>query len=127
MGNSGHAVHAEQYCPQLTSVLPCRHESDTTDLYCIFDPHTAHRLAEWEWDWKENHQMGQADLKVGSLQCQWYLRKSPKFGEGGTDLIVSCRLKRCAGPHHPRLDSASAPSWHAMPPCTSFAGAITGH
>ena len=30
-------MHSEQDCPQLTSVLPCRHESDTTDLYCIFD------------------------------------------------------------------------------------------
>ena len=42
--------------PQLTSVLPCRHESETTDLYCIFDPDTAHRLAGWGWDWHENHQ-----------------------------------------------------------------------
>ena len=30
-------MHSEQICPQLTSVVPCRHESDTTDLYCIFD------------------------------------------------------------------------------------------
>ena len=37
-------MHSEQFCPQLTSVVPCRHESDTTDLYCIFDPDTAHRL-----------------------------------------------------------------------------------
>ena len=40
----------EQDCLPLTSVLPCRHESDTTDLYCIFDPDTAHRLAGWGRD-----------------------------------------------------------------------------
>ena len=38
---TGHAVHSEQHCPQLTSVLRCRHESDTTDLYCIFNPDSA--------------------------------------------------------------------------------------
>eukprot|EP00891_Asterochloris_glomerata_P006974 jgi/Astpho2/6974/Aster-01831 len=27
--------------------MAARHESDTTDLYCIFDPDTAHRLAGW--------------------------------------------------------------------------------
>ena len=47
VGNSGYAVHSEQNYTQLTSVMPCRHESDTTDLYCIFDPDTAHRLAGW--------------------------------------------------------------------------------
>ena len=51
--------------PQLASVLPCRHESDTTDLYCIFDPDTAHRLAGWGRDWHENHRLGQAEFKVG--------------------------------------------------------------
>ena len=50
--------------PQLTSVLPCRHESDTTDLYCIFDPDTAHRLAGWGRDWQDNHRLGQANFKV---------------------------------------------------------------
>ena len=60
-------MHSEQDCPQLTSVLPCRHESDTTDLYCIFDPDTAHRLAGWGRDWHENHRLGQAEFKVRSL------------------------------------------------------------
>ena len=60
-------MHSEQDCPQLTSVLPCRHESDTTDLYCIFDPDTAHRLAGWGRDWHENHRLGQAEVKVRSL------------------------------------------------------------
>ena len=69
MGNSGHAVRFEQSCPQLTSAVPCRHESDTTDLYCIFDPDTAHRLADWGRDWRENHRLGQADFEVRSLQC----------------------------------------------------------
>eukprot|EP00891_Asterochloris_glomerata_P006874 jgi/Astpho2/6874/Aster-07873 len=41
--------------------MAVRHESDTTDLYCIFDPDTAHRLAGWGRDWKENHRLGQAD------------------------------------------------------------------
>ena len=87
-------MHSEQYCPQLSSVVPCRHESDTTDLYCIFDPDTAHRLAGWGRDWHENHRLGQAQFKVWSLQCQRFSRKSPKSGEGGTDLIVFCRLRR---------------------------------
>ena len=69
--------------PQLTSVLPCRHESDTTDLYCIFHPDTAHRLAGWGRDWHENHRLGQAEFKVGSLQCQHFSRISPKGGGGG--------------------------------------------
>ena len=87
-------MHFEQHNPQLTSVVPCRHESDTTDLYCIFDPDTAHRLAGWGLDWKENHRLGQAEFKVRSLQYQCFSRKSPKLGEGGTDLIVFCRLRR---------------------------------
>ena len=87
-------MHSEQYCSQLTSVLPCRHESDTTDLYCIFDPDTAHRLAGWGRDWHENHRLGQAQFKVGSLQCQCFARKSPNSGEGETDLMVFCRLRR---------------------------------
>ena len=65
-------------------LLPCRHESDTTDLYCIFDPDTAHRLAGWGRDWHETHRSGQADFKVGSLQCQRFSRKSPRLGGGGT-------------------------------------------
>eukprot|EP00891_Asterochloris_glomerata_P009803 jgi/Astpho2/9803/Aster-03774 len=56
--------------------MAARHESDTTDLYCIFDPDTAHRLAGWGWDWKENHRLGQADFKVfvqnASLRIQSY-------------------------------------------------------
>eukprot|EP00891_Asterochloris_glomerata_P006328 jgi/Astpho2/6328/Aster-05994 len=40
------------------------HESDTTDLYCIFDPDTAHRLAGWGRDWRENHRLGQAEFKA---------------------------------------------------------------
>eukprot|EP00891_Asterochloris_glomerata_P001733 jgi/Astpho2/1733/Aster-04155 len=44
--------------------MAARHESDTTDLYCIFDPDTAHRLAGWGRDWKENHRLGQADFKA---------------------------------------------------------------
>ena len=76
-------MHSEQSCPQLTSVVPCRHESDTTDLYCIFDPDTAHRLAGWGRDWHENHRLGQADFEVRSLQCQCFSRKSPKLGKGG--------------------------------------------
>ena len=75
-------MHFEQHHLQLTSVVPCRHESDTTDLYCIFDPDTAHRLAGWGRDWKENHHLGQADFKVRSLQCQCFSRKSPKWGMG---------------------------------------------
>ena len=80
--------------PQLTSVLTCRHESDTTDLYCIFDPDTAHRLAGWGRDWHENHRLGQAEFKVRSMQCQCCSRKPPKSEEGGTGLIVFCRLRR---------------------------------
>ena len=80
--------------PQLTSALPCRHESDTTDLYCIFDPDTAHRLAGWGRDWHENHHLGQAEFKVRSLQCQCCSCKSPEEEEGGTGLIVFCRLRR---------------------------------
>ena len=57
-------MHSERICPQLTSVVPCRHESDTTDLYCIFDPDTAHRLAGWGRDWHEDHRLGQADCEV---------------------------------------------------------------
>ena len=75
-------MHSEQNCPQLTSALPCRHESDTTDLYCIFDPDTAHRLASWGREWHENHLLGQAEFKVRSLQCQCSC-KSPKEEEGG--------------------------------------------
>ena len=30
-------MHNEQDYPQLTNVLPCRHDPDTTDLCCIFD------------------------------------------------------------------------------------------
>ena len=59
-------MHSEQGRPQLTSVLPCRHESDTTDLYCIFDPDTAHRLAGRGREWREHHRLGQADFKVRS-------------------------------------------------------------
>eukprot|EP00891_Asterochloris_glomerata_P009612 jgi/Astpho2/9612/Aster-03884 len=44
--------------------MAARHESDTTDLYCIFDPDTAHRLAGWGRDWHENHCLGQADYKA---------------------------------------------------------------
>eukprot|EP00891_Asterochloris_glomerata_P009159 jgi/Astpho2/9159/Aster-07803 len=44
--------------------MAARHKSDTTDLYCIFDPDTAHRLAGCGWDWKENHRLGQADFKA---------------------------------------------------------------
>ena len=90
-------MHSEQYCPQLTSALPCRHESDTTDLYCIFDPDTAHRLAGRGREWHESHRLGPAEFKVRSLQCQCFSCKSPtspKLGEGGTDLIVFCRLRR---------------------------------
>ena len=87
-------MHSEQHYPQLTSVVPGRHESDTTDLYCIFDPDTAHRLAGWGQDWKENYCLGQADFKVRSLQCQCCSRKLPKLGERGADLIVFCRLRR---------------------------------
>ena len=92
-------MHSEQICPQLTSVVPCRRESDTTDLYCIFDPDTAHRLAGWGRDWHENHRLGQADceVRVFFLQCQCFLcksPKSPKLGEGDSDLIVFCRLRR---------------------------------
>ena len=87
-------MHSEQDRPQLTSVLPCRHESDTTDLYCIVDPDTAHRLAGWGRDWRENHRLGQAEFKVRSLQCQCFSRKPPKFREGRADLIVFCRPRR---------------------------------
>ena len=83
MGNSGHAVHSEQSCPQLTSSVPCRHESDTTDLYCIFDPDTAHRLAGWGRDWHENHRLGQADFEVRSLPVPMLLTQITKIGEGG--------------------------------------------
>eukprot|EP00891_Asterochloris_glomerata_P003223 jgi/Astpho2/3223/Aster-05747 len=44
--------------------MAARRESDTTDLYCIFDPDTAHRLAGWGRDWHENHRLGQADYKA---------------------------------------------------------------
>eukprot|EP00891_Asterochloris_glomerata_P001047 jgi/Astpho2/1047/Aster-07435 len=44
--------------------MAARHESDTTDLYCIFDPDTAHRLAGWGRDWQDNHRLGQADFKA---------------------------------------------------------------
>eukprot|EP00891_Asterochloris_glomerata_P000057 jgi/Astpho2/57/Aster-04535 len=44
--------------------MAARHESDTTDLYCIFDPDTAHRLADWGRDWHENHRLGQAEFKA---------------------------------------------------------------
>eukprot|EP00891_Asterochloris_glomerata_P004264 jgi/Astpho2/4264/Aster-05214 len=44
--------------------MAARHESDTTDLYCIFDPDTAHRLAGWGRDWHETHRLGQADFKA---------------------------------------------------------------
>ena len=83
-------MHSEQSRPQLTTILPCRHESDTTDLYCIFDPDTAHRLAGWGRDWRENHRLGQAEFKVRSLQCQCFSRKSPKSREGG----LICRPRR---------------------------------
>ena len=92
-------MHSEQSCPQLTSVVPCRHESDTTDLYCIFD--TAHRLAGWGRDWHENHRLGQAEFKVRSLQYQCFSRKSLKLGEGGGGagavVTVFCRLRRMSG------------------------------
>ena len=74
-------MHSEQDCPQLTSVLPCRRESDTTDLYCIFDPDTAHRLAGWGRDWRENHHLGQAEFKVRSLPV--LLMQITKFQGGG--------------------------------------------
>ena len=67
----------------MTSVMPCRHESDTTDLYCIFDPDTAHRLAGWGRDWHENHRLGQAELKVRSLQCQTSHTNHQNQGRGG--------------------------------------------
>eukprot|EP00891_Asterochloris_glomerata_P007102 jgi/Astpho2/7102/Aster-08466 len=51
--------------------MAARHESDTTDLYCIFDPDTAHRLAVWGQDWKENHRLGQADFKVRLRRMCW--------------------------------------------------------
>ena len=85
-------MHSEQHYPQLTSVVPCSHESDTTcvctDLYCIFDLDTAHRLAGWGRDWKENHRLGQADFKVRSLRCQCFSRKSPNGGRGGSDCVL---------------------------------------
>eukprot|EP00891_Asterochloris_glomerata_P008678 jgi/Astpho2/8678/Aster-05248 len=49
-----------------------RHESDTTDLYCIFHPDTAHRLAGWGRDWHENHRLGQAKFKKASLRIDLY-------------------------------------------------------
>ena len=91
MGNSGHALHSEQSCPQLISAVPCRHEPDTTDLYCIFDPDTAHRLAGWGRDWHENHRLGQADFEVRSLQCQCFSRKSPRLGKAGD--VSTCVLQ----------------------------------
>ena len=87
-------MHSEQGHPQLTSVLHCRHESDTTDLYCIFDPDAAHRLAGWGRDWHENYRLGQAEFKVRSLQCQCFSHKSSKSRGGGADLIVCCRPRR---------------------------------
>eukprot|EP00891_Asterochloris_glomerata_P006379 jgi/Astpho2/6379/Aster-06042 len=44
--------------------MAARHESDTTDLYCIFDPDTAQRLAGWGRDWHEIHRLGQAEFKA---------------------------------------------------------------
>ena len=69
--------------PQLTSVLPCRHESDTTDLYCIFDPDTAHRLAGWGRDWHENHQLGQAEFKVRHCSASASYANHQNWGRGG--------------------------------------------
>ncbi len=74
-------MHSEQDCPRLTRVLPCRHESDTTDLYCIFDPDTAHRLAGWGRDWQDNHRLGQADFKVIAVPV--LLTQITKIGGGG--------------------------------------------
>ena len=65
------------------SCLALRTQDGTTDLYCIFDPDTAHRLAAWGRDWHENHRLGQAEFKVRSLQCQCFSRKSPKSGRVG--------------------------------------------
>ena len=123
LGISGHAVHFEQGYPQLTSVVPCRHESDTTDLYCIFDPDTAHRLAAWGRDWKDNHRLGQAELMVGALRSQCFSRKSPirllplKTGRASASLQQEPLMKgrhvrqarhtpasaSAAGPEHLRL------------------------
>ena len=89
VGNSGHAVHSEQDCPRLTSVLLCRHESDTTDLYCIFDPDTAHRLAGWGRDWQDNHHLGQADFKVIAVPV--LLTQITKIGGGGG--VSTCVLQ----------------------------------
>eukprot|EP00891_Asterochloris_glomerata_P004459 jgi/Astpho2/4459/Aster-00068 len=86
--------------PQLTSVLPRRQESDTTDLYCIFDPGHSPQAGCWGREWHENHRLGQAEFKAE---------------EDVLDHI------------NPRLDSAPAPSWHAMPPCLSFAGTFKSH
>ena len=85
---------AEPGCAQLTNVMPCRHESDTTDLYCIFDPDTAHRLAGWGRHWSDNHRLGQADVKVGPLYGQCKVRNVTKLREGGTDPTVCCRPRR---------------------------------
>eukprot|EP00891_Asterochloris_glomerata_P001794 jgi/Astpho2/1794/Aster-07554 len=41
--------------------MTARHVSDTTDLYCIFDPDTAHRLAGRGRDWHEIHRLRLAD------------------------------------------------------------------
>ena len=53
--------------PELNSDLPCRHESDTTDLYRIFDLDTTHRLAGWGQDCKENPGLGQAVVYLRSI------------------------------------------------------------
>ena len=76
-------MHFEQHYLQLTSVVPCRHESDTTDLYCIFDPDTAHRLAGWGRDRKENHRLGQADFKVRSMHASASHANHQNWGMGG--------------------------------------------
>eukprot|EP00891_Asterochloris_glomerata_P008664 jgi/Astpho2/8664/Aster-08297 len=44
--------------------MAARHESDITDLYCIFDQDTAHRLAGWGRDWHESHHLGQAESQA---------------------------------------------------------------
>ena len=56
-----------------------------------------------------------------------HLTQITRFEEGGLICLCSAGQGGCAGSRHPRLDSAPVPSWHAMPPGTSFAGALKGH
>ena len=67
--------------PQLTSVLPRRQESDTTDLYCIFDPGHSPQAGCWGREWHENHRLGQAEFKVTAVPV--LLTQITNWGRGG--------------------------------------------